>query len=141
MTMNIEAVNTGVIVEHRRGIFVGWPSYCQLRSSLFFTSSDASKDGDEWALMHFCSRNCCMYCLKRLSEKYVRSCTVSASAISGPTQVPHPDSSSSSSSSSVLPSIRYLLSELPVTACATIHTHRLSRSHRILRCLLHRLKK
>ena len=71
MSMNLEASSIGVIVEHRRGIFVGWPSYCQLPICLVFTSSDGSKGDEEWALMHFRSRDCCLYCLKRLSEKYV----------------------------------------------------------------------
>ena len=114
---------------------MGWPSYCQLRICLFLLQVTAVKVVTSGVWMHFLSRNSCLYCLKRLSEKYVRSFTVSVSAISGPTRF----HIQIASSSVVLPSICYLLSEHSVKARATVHTLRLSRSHRILCCLPHRL--
>jgi len=85
MSMNFEARSTAVIVEHRKVYLLGGQVTANC-VCLFFTSSDGSRGGEEWALMHFRSRNCCLYCLKRLSEKYVISCTVSSSSISGPTR-------------------------------------------------------
>ena len=126
MSMNIEATRIGVIVEHRRGIFVGWPSYCQPCISLVFTSSDGSKGGVEWAMMHFRSPICCLYCLKRLSEKYVESCTVSASAISGPTRF-HIQIAAAAVASCRPFVICYQNSS--VTARATVHTHTHTHTH------------